>query len=94
MILLQKLYFIHIMSLLISLIIGGIAGLLAGTIRRGHGFGFFGNIIVGIVGGFVGGFLASFVGITDTNWLGQILISTIGAVVLLAILNFFGNKTV
>ena len=81
------------MSLLISLIIGGISGLLAGTIRQGHGFGFFGNIVVGIVGGFVGGFLAQFIGITDTNIIGQIIISTSGAIVLLSILNIFGNKS-
>jgi uncharacterized membrane protein YeaQ/YmgE (transglycosylase-associated protein family) len=82
------------MSLLISLIIGGISGLLAGTIRKGSGFGFFGNILVGIVGGFVGGFLSSFVGVEANNIVGQIIVSTLGAVVFLAILNFFGNKSV
>ncbi len=83
------------MSLIYSLIIGGIAGLLAGVIRKGSGFGFFGNIVVGIIGGFVGGFLADFVGFKgDANLLGQILISTVGAIVLLGILNFFGNKSV
>lgn len=83
------------MSLIYSLIIGGIAGLLAGVIRKGSGFGFFGNIIVGIIGGFVGNFLAGFVGLgREANLIGQILISTVGAIVLLSILNFFGNKSV
>lgn len=83
------------MGLIYSLIIGGIAGLLAGVIRKGSGFGFFGNIVVGIIGGFVGGFLADLVGLKgDANLLGQILTSTVGAIVLLSILNFFGNKGV
>jgi len=82
------------MSLIYSIIIGGIAGLLAGVIRKGSGFGLFGNILVGIVGGFVGNFLAGLVGFGgEANLIGQILISTIGAIVLLAILNFFGNKS-
>lgn len=83
------------MGLIYSLIIGGIAGLLAGVIRKGSGFGFFGNIVVGIIGGFVGNFLADLVGLRgDANLLGQILTSTVGAIVLLSILNFFGNKSV
>jgi uncharacterized membrane protein YeaQ/YmgE (transglycosylase-associated protein family) len=71
------------MSLLISLFIGGLAGLLAGMIRKGHGFGFFGNIVIGLVGGFVGNFVFSLFGIQDTNFIGSILVSTIGAVILL-----------
>lgn len=84
------------MGLIISLIIGGVAGLLAGQIRKGSGFGLFGNILVGIVGGFVGDFLAgTFLGMNDANgFVPRLVVSTIGAVVLLAILNFFGNKSV
>lgn len=79
------------MGLIISLIIGGIAGLLAGQIRKGHGFGLIGNVVVGLIGGLIGGFLAPLVGITDTNFIGSIIVSTIGAVILLAILSLF-NK--
>ncbi len=77
------------MSLFISLIVGGIAGLLAGIIRKGHGFGFFGNVIVGLIGGFIGNILAGFVGIQDTNLIGSILVSTGGAVVLLSLIGMF-----
>jgi uncharacterized membrane protein YeaQ/YmgE (transglycosylase-associated protein family) len=79
------------MGIIISLIIGGIAGLLAGIIRRGHGFGFFGNIIVGLVGGFIGNIIFSAFGIQDTNFIGSIAVSTIGAVVLLLVLGMFGK---
>lgn len=82
------------MNFLYSLIIGGVAGLLAGTIRRGHGFGLLGNIIVGLIGGFIGGILAGLVGIDNTNWIGSLAISTVGAVILLGILNLVGNKAV
>jgi uncharacterized membrane protein YeaQ/YmgE (transglycosylase-associated protein family) len=79
------------MGIFISLIIGGLAGLLAGIIRRGHGFGFFGNIIVGLVGGFVGNIIFSAFGIQDTNFIGSVVVSTIGAVALLLVLGIFGK---
>lgn len=74
-------------NILIALIIGGIAGWLAGLIRRGHGFGIVTNIILGIIGGVVGGLIFSFLGIQDTNFIGSIAVSTIGAVIVLAIAN-------
>jgi uncharacterized membrane protein YeaQ/YmgE (transglycosylase-associated protein family) len=80
------------MNFIISLIIGGLAGLLAGYIRKGSGFGFFGNIIVGLIGGFVGNLIFSTFGIQDTNFLGSVLVSTAGAVVLLFVLGLFGGN--
>lgn len=77
------------MNIIISLIIGGIAGWLAGLIRKGEGFGFFGNIILGIIGGAVGGWVFGLIGIQDTNFIGSIVVSTIGAVIVLAIANLF-----
>jgi uncharacterized membrane protein YeaQ/YmgE (transglycosylase-associated protein family) len=82
------------MSFIASIIIGGLAGWLAGLIRRGHGFGILTNIIVGIVGGFLGGLLFGALGIQGDGFIGNLIISTLGAVILLAILNFFGvNKS-
>lgn len=77
------------MNILYGVIIGGIAGWLAGQIKKGSGFGLFGNIIVGILGGFVGSIVFGFFGIEDTNILGSVLISTAGAVIFLTILNLF-----
>jgi uncharacterized membrane protein YeaQ/YmgE (transglycosylase-associated protein family) len=81
-------------NLIASLIIGGVAGWLAGLIRRGEGFGIIVNILIGIAGGFVGGILFSLIGIEESNWIGSLIISTIGAVILLFIVNLFsGNKS-
>jgi uncharacterized membrane protein YeaQ/YmgE (transglycosylase-associated protein family) len=81
-------------SFIASLFIGLIAGWLAGLLRRGKGFGLFGNILIGLIGSVVGSFVAGLFGINDTNLLGSVLISTFGAVILLGILSFFGNKSV
>lgn len=75
--------------LLSSLIIGLIAGWLAGLLYKGSGFGILGNIVVGLVGSIVGTWLAGFFGIAAENWLGNILVSTGGAIVLLVVLNLF-----
>jgi uncharacterized membrane protein YeaQ/YmgE (transglycosylase-associated protein family) len=82
------------MSLLYSIIINGLVGFLAGFIRRGSGYGFFANIFVGIIGGFVGNFVASLFGIGDTNLIGSILISVVGACIFLGILNTLGRQNV
>jgi uncharacterized membrane protein YeaQ/YmgE (transglycosylase-associated protein family) len=80
------------MNFIISLIIGGLAGLFAGLIRKGSGFGFFGNVVVGLIGGFVGNLIFSAFGIQDTNFIGSIFVSTLGAVVLLAVVGFFSGN--
>ncbi len=77
------------MGIIYGIIIGGIAGWLAGQLKKGSGFGLFGNIAVGILGGFVGSLVFGIFGIEDTNMLGTILISTAGAVIFLTILNVF-----
>jgi uncharacterized membrane protein YeaQ/YmgE (transglycosylase-associated protein family) len=82
------------MSLLYSIIISGLVGFLAGLIRKGSGYGFIANILVGIVGGFIGNFVAGAVGIDDVNLIGKILVSVVGALIFLGILNLFGNKSV
>ncbi len=76
-------------SLIVSLIIGGLAGWLAGIIRKGSGFGLLTNIGVGILGGFLGNILFGFLGIQGDGFIASLIISTLGAVVLLAILSFF-----
>lgn len=74
-------------GLLVAIIVGGIAGFIAGQIRKGSGYGFFGNIIVGIIGAFVGSLVLGLFGIQDTNILGEIIVATVGALIFLAILN-------
>lgn len=75
------------------LIIGAVAGWIAGQLVRGHGFGFWVDMIVGVVGALIGGFLLSVIGIETYGLLGQLIASAVGAVVLvLAIRAFSGNR--
>lgn len=70
-------------SILAFLIIGAIAGWLAGKLMRGGGFGLLTNIVVGVIGAFIGGFIFNAVGVTAGGLIGQIVIATVGAAVLL-----------
>jgi len=74
-------------SLLILLLVGAIAGWLATVIMGQWGFGLVFNIIIGIAGGFLGTWLLPKLGISDGGGiLGAILVSTLGAVVILAVI--------
>ncbi|CAN5471613.1 GlsB/YeaQ/YmgE family stress response membrane protein [soil metagenome] len=75
-------------GLIAALVIGAIAGWLAGQIVRGGGFGLIGNIVVGIIGGLIAGYLVPTLGWSFGNvWVGAIISSTIGAVILLLIIS-------
>ena len=78
------------MGILSWIIVGAIAGWISGLVLRGHGFGLLGNILVGIAGGLVGGWLGGILfhvsnivnGINPTS----ILVSFLGAVVLMIVI--------
>ena len=88
------------MGFILWLIIGGILGWLASIVMRTDAQqGLLLNIIVGIVGAFLGGLLlAPLFGTSTINQgslnLGSLLTSFLGAVILLAIVNFFRRGTV
>jgi uncharacterized membrane protein YeaQ/YmgE (transglycosylase-associated protein family) len=87
------------MNFLIWLIIGGIVGWLASLIMRTDAQqGLLLNIVVGIVGAFIGGWVISpMVGVATINEgisIGSILVSLVGAVILLAIVNLFRRGSV
>jgi uncharacterized membrane protein YeaQ/YmgE (transglycosylase-associated protein family) len=82
------------MNFIIWLIVGGIVGWIASLIMRTDAQqGILLNVIVGIVGAFIGGWLISpLVGagtITDGFSVGSFVVSLIGAIILLAIVNLF-----
>jgi uncharacterized membrane protein YeaQ/YmgE (transglycosylase-associated protein family) len=82
------------MGFLIWLIVGGIVGWLASMVMKTDGQqGILLNVVVGIVGAFIGGWLISpLVGtgtINDGISVGSIVVSLVGAVILLAIVNMF-----
>ena len=74
-------------SILVFLIVGAIAGWLAGLIVSGGGFGLIGNIVIGIIGAFIAGTLFPYLGVSlGTGIVAAIIHSTIGAVILLALI--------
>lgn len=82
------------MGILSWIIVGALAGWIAGLILKGSGNGFFMNIIIGIVGAFIGGLVMNLfgsVGVTGFN-LWSILVATVGAIILLAIVNLVRRR--
>lgn len=82
------------MSFILWLIVGGIVGWLASLIMKTDGQqGILLNVIVGIVGAFIGGWLISpLLGAGTINEgfsIGSVVVSLIGAIILLAIVNLF-----
>jgi uncharacterized membrane protein YeaQ/YmgE (transglycosylase-associated protein family) len=86
------------MGIIIWLIVGGICGWLASIImKRDAQQGIFLNIIVGIVGAVLAGWLISpLVGVGTINdgiTIGSFLVSLLGAILLLFIVNLITRKT-
>lgn len=82
------------MNIIIWLIVGGIVGWLASIImRRDAQQGIILNVVVGIVGAFIGGWLIGpFLGAPGINAgfsVMSFIVSLIGAIILLAIVNLF-----
>ncbi|MDF2856963.1 MAG: Transglycosylase associated protein [Neobacillus sp.] len=71
------------------LIIGIIAGWLAGNVIKGGGFGLIGDLIIGVVGSFIGGYLFKLLGISTYGTIGEILMATFGAIILLWVIRIF-----
>ena len=79
-----------IVGIVVALVIGAIAGWLAGVIVEGGGFGLLVNMLLGIVGAFIAALLFPRLGLGLTLGGGvvrAIVASTLGAVVLLLIVN-------
>ena len=83
------------MNIIIWLIVGGIVGWLASLVMRTDAQqGILLNVIVGLVGAFLGGWVGGMLGISGANIndgfsVTGFIISLIGAVILLAIVNLF-----
>ena len=81
------------MSIVWTLIVGFIAGLLARAIKPGaNPMGWIMTIILGIVGAVVGGFLAGAVGLSANGGFGGLVLSVIGAIIVLFIYEFATGK--
>ena len=73
-------------SLVGFLLIGLAAGWLAGMILRDRGMGLLKNLVVGVIGAYVGGYLSNALGIRAGGLVGDLVMATIGAVVLLFVI--------
>jgi uncharacterized membrane protein YeaQ/YmgE (transglycosylase-associated protein family) len=86
------------MNFIIWLIVGGIVGWLASIVMRTNGRqGLLLNIVVGILGAFVAGlFLTPLLGIPTINQnnfsLPGVLVSVMGAIILLAVISLFSGR--
>ncbi len=79
----------------VSIIGAVVIGILAGWIAEqvmGREHGLITNLIVGIVGAFLGAFLANAVGFGFAGFWGSLLVSTVGAIVLLFIVGMFRGR--
>lgn len=87
------------MNFIIWLIVGGLIGWVASIVMRTNGqMGMILNVVVGIVGAFVAGwFLTPLFGIATINQsnfsLPALLVSLMGAIILLAVVNLFSRMT-
>ena len=82
------------MNFILWLIVGGVVGWLASLIMKTDAQqGILLNVVVGIVGAFIGGWLISPLAgtgsINEGLSIGSVIVSLIGAVILLAIVNLF-----
>ena len=87
------------MGILVWLIVGGVVGWLASIVMRTDAQqGILLNVVVGIVGALLAGFIVSpLLGIGTINEgisIATFLVSLVGAVILLAIVNLFRRGTV
>lgn len=76
-----------------TLVVGFIAGLIARAIKPGvDAMDWIMTIILGIAGSFVGNLVASLVGLGATGGVGRLILSVIGAVILLFAYEFITGK--
>ena len=74
-------------GLLWTVIIGGIVGWLASVFMKTNAqMGVLSNIVVGIAGSALGLFLASLIGIAAYGLVGRLVVSTLGAMLFIALL--------
>jgi uncharacterized membrane protein YeaQ/YmgE (transglycosylase-associated protein family) len=78
-------------DLIVWLIIGLIAGWLAARVVGGRGYGCIGDIIVGLIGAVIGGYLSTLLHLGTLHFVGEIIVSFIGACILVAILRLFSR---
>jgi len=80
-------------SILGAVIFGILAGWIAEQVM-GREHGLITNLIVGVVGAFLGAVIANAFGVGVAGFWGSLVVSTIGAIVLLALVGMFRRRRI
>jgi uncharacterized membrane protein YeaQ/YmgE (transglycosylase-associated protein family) len=78
-------------SIIAAIVIGVLAGWIAEQVM-GREHGLLTNLVVGVVGAFLGSLIAGSLGVGFSGFWGSLAVSTIGAVLLLAIVGMFRGR--
>ena len=77
---------------IVKILIWTLAGYLAGKLMKDENpHGWILNIILGLVGGFVGSLIFSLIGLGAKSFIGDILVSTVGACIVIWLVRKFAN---
>ena len=76
---------------IIKIALWALAGFLAGKIMDGKPNSLVANILLGLVGGIVGSLLFSLIGLGSVNGIGNIIVSVVGACVVLFLVKKFAK---
>ncbi len=68
-----------------EIVVGILAGYLAGRIMRGKGYGVLVDLLLGVAGSILGGMIFGFLGLYSSGLVGQLVVATAGAVLLIYI---------
>jgi uncharacterized membrane protein YeaQ/YmgE (transglycosylase-associated protein family) len=84
------------MGLIAWIIVGLLAGWLAGIVMKGSGYGLVGDLLLGLIGAVVGGWLFGLIlpSAEPSGLIGSIIVATIGAIVLVAIVRLIRGQAV
>ena len=80
------------MHFLWSILIGIAAGWLASQIMKGRSSGILTNLIMGVIGAILGGVIFDAVGLQAVGKLGHLISATVGAIVLILLLQILWGK--
>ena len=72
--------------------IGLVAGWIMGKIRRGRGYGFFGNLLIGAIGSLIGWFMMGFLKVAAPNIIARLTMAVLGAVIFFLVMSLFKRK--
>ena len=73
--------FFSIVNVVFSLLVGALAGYAAGRVMGSYPASTLHNIVLGMLGGIVGSFLLGLIGLRATGFVGDFVVSVLGACV-------------